>query len=32
MFKVLVRDMPSLAAGLLASMAAQLRAAHGETG
>jgi CRP/FNR family transcriptional regulator, cyclic AMP receptor protein len=30
MFKVLVRDMPSLAAGLLASMAAQLRAAHGE--
>ena len=30
MFKVLVRDMPSLAGGLLASMAAQLRAAHGE--
>lgn len=28
MFKVLVRDMPSLAAGLLASMAAQLRAVY----
>ena len=32
MFKVLVRDMPTLAAGLLASMAAQLREAYGEKG
>jgi CRP-like cAMP-binding protein len=32
MFKVLVRDMPTLAAGLLASMAAQLREAYGERG
>ena len=32
MFKVLVRDMPTLAAGLLASMASQLREAYGERG
>lgn len=30
MFKVLLRDMPSVAAGLLASMAAQVREAHGK--